>query len=349
MNKRIYILILAIFLVVGEMSAQDRNGTYSFLNSTNSARVAALGGTMLPIYDGDIQLVTFNPSLINSDINNDLSLSYVDYYQDINFANVQYGRTFEKYGSFVAGVQFHSYGRFKYADESGYTDGSTFSASNYSINIGWGRQLNDRFSIGATVKFAGVQYENRSSFALVADVAGTYRTQNGYVFSLTARNIGYELFSNFDGSRNKLPFNMQIGMSKKLEHLPFTFVLIYDNIQKWDLSYDDPLDLEGNYDPMTGEIIKKKGIDKFAKNLFSHIVFGGELNIGKNLVLRAAYNYGLRQDMKSPTKKGAVGFSYGVEIRVYKFNIGYSRSEMHLVGSPNYFTITTNLDSFRKR
>ena len=52
--------------------------------------------------------------------------------------------------------------------------------------------------------------------------------------------------------------------------------------------------------------------------------------------------------MKTPTKKGAVGFSYGVGINVYKFNISYSRSEMHIHGSPNYITITTNLDSFKK-
>lgn len=347
MSKKIYILLSMIVLLLSDLFGQENEGTYSFLNSTGSARVAALGGTAIPIYDSDIQLVTFNPSLINSDVDNAISLSYTDYYKDINFANVQFGKTFDKAGSFVAGVQFHSYGKFYYADESGNIDGTTFSASNYSINVGWGRQLNERFSIGATVKFAGVQYENRSSFALAADVAGTYRSSTNWIFSLVARNIGYELYSNFDGGRNKLPFKMQAGMSKSLEHLPFTFVLVYDNLQKWDLSYDDPLDLEGNYDPITGQVIEKNPMDKFADNLFSHVVFGGELNIGKNLVLRAGYNYGLRQNMKSPTKKGAVGFSYGVSVKIYKFNISYSRSEMHLVGSPNYFTITTNLDSFR--
>ena len=95
-------------------------------------------------------------------------------------------------------------------------------------------------------------------------------------------------------------------------------------------------------------VIDRSKLDKFADNLFRHVVVAGELNIGKNIVLRVGYNYGLRKSMISPTKKGAVGLSYGVGINVYKFTINYSRSEMHIHGSPNYITITTNLDSFKK-
>ena len=328
--------------------AQQKDGTYSFLNTTTSSRVAALGGSLIPIYDSDIQTVMMNPSLINSNHNNSMSLSYVDYFSDINFGSVQYGKSFDKVGSFVGTIQYQNYGDFFYSDETGIQDDSKFSVSDYAINIGWGGKLNDKFSIVTNLKFAGIQYEDNSSFAIAVDVAGTYRTKSNWAFSLVARNIGSELYNNYQGFRSKLPFNMQIGASKKLEHLPLTFMLVYDNVQKWDLSYDDPLDLEGNYDPMTGTMKEKSKMDKFAKNLFSHIIVAGELNIGKNLVLRLGYNYGLRQNMKSPTKKGVVGLSYGLSVRVYKFDISYSRSEMHIHGSPNYITITTNLDSFKK-
>ena len=337
-----------MLLALTDVIAQQKDGTYTFLNTANSARVAALGGTILPIYDSDIQLVTNNPSLINSEMNNTISLSYVDYYNDIKFGTVQYGRTFEKIGSYVGTIQYHNYGKFYYSDETGFQDDATFSVSDYMFNLGWGRQLNDRFSIGANVKFAGIQYEMNSSFAIAVDVAGHYRTKTNWNLSLVARNIGSELYNNYQGFRNELPFRILAAASKRLEHLPLTFVFVYDNIQKWDLSYDDPLDLEGNYDPLTGQIQEKNKIDKFAQNLFAHVVLAGELALGKNLNLRLGYNYGLRQNMKTPTKKGAVGFSYGVGINVYKFNISYSRSEMHIHGSPNYITITTNLDSFKK-
>lgn len=347
MNKRVYILSFLLMLLLS-VSAQQKDGTYTFLNTTNSARIAALGGTMLPIYDSDIQLATFNPSLINAGMHHSMSLSYVDYFTDINFGTVQYGHTFDKIGSFVGTVQYHNYGNFFYSDETGFVDESRFSVSDYAFNIGWGRRLNDRFAIGANLKLAGVQYEKNASFALAVDVAGTYMTNTNWILSLTARNIGTELYNNYQGFRNKLPFRMQLGASKKLEHLPLTVIVVYDNLQKWDLNYNDPLDLEGNYDPMTGQMREKNKLDKFAKNFFSHLVFAGELNIGKNLYIRLGYNYGFRQNMKTPTKKGAVGLSYGVGINVYKFNISYSRSEMHIYGSPNFITITTNFDSFKK-
>lgn len=347
MKKKIYVLFL-LLMTVNILFAQQKDGTYTFLSTTNSARVAALGGVMLPIYDSDIQLVTFNPSLINSEINNSMSLSYVDYFNDINFGTVQYGHSFEKIGSFVGTIQYHNYGDFFYSGETGIVETNQFYVSDYAINLGWGRQLNDRLSIGANLKFAGIQYEDNSSFAIAVDVAGTYITKSNWVISLVVRNIGSELYNNYQSYNNSLPFRMQIGTSKKLEHLPLTIVVIYDNLQKWDLSYYDPLDLEGNYDPMTGEYLEKKKVDKFAKNLFSHFVFASELNLGKNLSIRLGYNYGYRQTMKSPTRKGVVGLSYGVGINVYKFNISYSRSEMHIHGSPNYITITTNLNSFKK-
>lgn len=347
MNKNIYIFFIML-LFCANVKAQEENGTYTFLNTTNSARVAALGGVMLPIYDSDIQLATFNPSLINPKMNNSMSLSYVDYFNDISFGTIQYGHTFDKIGCFVGTVQYHNYGDFFYSDETGSQDDLQFDVSDYAINLGWGRRLNGQISIGANIKFAGIQYETNSTFAIAVDVAATYKTKSEWNISLAARNIGSELYNNYQGFRNKLPFRMQIGASKKLEHLPFTFVVVYDNLQKWDLSYDDPLDLEGNYDPMTGQMQEKSKLDKFAKNFLSHFVFAGELNLGKNLSLRLGYNYGLRQNMKTPTKKGAVGLSYGLAVKVYKINISYSRSEMHVHGSPNFITITTNFDSFKK-
>lgn len=346
MNVKKLLPIIVLMMFVVELQGQTTKGAYSFLDMTSSARVAALGNTDLSIYDSDIELGIYNPSLINSDMHNDIVLSYVNYYADINYGMAQYGRTFNKIGSFAATVQFHSYGSMKYADEQGNVDGSTFTPSDYNIMIGWGRQLTPHWSIGANVKFAGVQFERYKTFALAADVAGSYRTDNGWMFSATARNIGYELYSNFAGDRNKLPFHLDAAVSKRLEHVPFLFSIVYENIQKWDLSYDDPLDLEGNYDPISGTKKSKSKGAKFADNLMRHLVFGGEIYIGKNLVLRAAYNYGMRQNLKTPTAKGLCGFSYGIGIRIWELSINYSRSEMHIYGSPNYITISTNLVRF---
>lgn len=348
MMKIRHLILIVITMLVADIQGQTSNGAYGFLDMTSSARVAALGNTDLSIYDSDMQLGINNPALINSDMHNGIVLSYVNYYADINYGMAQYARTFEKLGTFAATVQYRGYGKMKYADEQGNLDGGTFSPSDYNILIGWGRQLTPHWSIGANIKFAGIQYELYKTFALAVDVAGSYRTDNGWMLSATARNIGYELYSNFAGDKNELPFHLAVGVSKRLEHVPFLFSVVYENIQKWNLLYDDPLHLEGNYDPITGTVKKKSESAKFADNLMRHIVFGGEIYIGKNLVLRASYNYGMRQNMKTPTKKGMCGFSYGVGVNIWHFSINYSRSEMHIYGSPNYITISTNLDKFVK-
>jgi hypothetical protein len=46
---------------------------------------------------------------------------------------------------------------------------------------------------------------------------------------------------------------------------------------------------------------------------------------------------------------GMVGFSWGLGLKVSKFQIDYSRATYHLNGSPNYITIRTNLSDFSKR
>ncbi len=350
MNRKLSLMLSMLMLLAIDIQGQTTKGTYSFMDVTNSARVAALGGTMLPIYDTtDVQLAIYNPSVIDKGMHNALALSYVNYYAGMNFATVQYSRTFRKAGSFAATVQYHNYGTMNYADATGTLTGGTFTSSDYLFTIGWGRRLTPRWSIGANVKFGGIQHEAYKTFAVAADVALHYHSKSGWMMTVGARNAGVETYDNIPGNvRNKLPFHLSAGVAKRLEHVPFLISIMYDDIQSWKRTYDDPLDLEGNYDPISGEYRKKSGVGEFADNFMRHIVFGGELYVGKHVVLRLGFNYGRRQDLKTPAKKGMCGFSYGVGINIWKFTINYSRSEMHIYGSPNYVTITTNLDRFIK-
>ena len=174
--RKTVIIILALMMAVGA-SAQQANGTYSFLRATNSARVAALGGLPLPMDDNDIQLSTFNPAAINEGMNNKLGLSYVDYFTDINFATVQYSHTFDKVGSFAATVQYHNYGHFDETSESGMITGD-FSCNDFSVNLGWGRRLSPNWSIGAAIKYAGLQHEMYHAGAMAVDLGGMYLADN---------------------------------------------------------------------------------------------------------------------------------------------------------------------------
>ena len=326
-------------------SAQTANGTYSFLRATNSARVAALGGLPLPMDDSDIQLSTFNPATINEDMSNKLGLSYVDYYTDINFATLQYARSFEKIGSFAATVQYHNYGHFDETSESGMITGD-FSCNDYSANLGWGRRLSPNWRIGAAIKYAGIQHEMYHAGAMAVDVGGMYHTNNDWVFSLTARNLGTQLFNNFDNRHCPLPFSMDLGASHKLEHLPVTVMLWYDDIQKWNKLMETPIYVDQHTDPIPGENAPDTGVARFARKLACHVVVGGELTLGKNIVLRSAFNYGQRFAMNVPENRTLVGFSAGLGVKIKMFEISYARSRDNITASPNYLTITMDLNKF---
>ena len=346
--KRILYIGVLILLLVTQSNAQVSNGTYRALTDANSARVVALGGLPLPVHDGDLQTAVFNPSAISPEMNNQIVLSYVgDFNIGTNYATAQYSHTFKHLGSFAASVQYYNYGNMQYASESGQTDGSTFSVSDYAVTLGWGRELTDKWSIGANLKYAGLQYETGRSGALGVDVATTYWSYSNWAFTLAARNIGRQLYCQEMYLENKwLPFSLDFMASKKLDHLPLTIILGYKDIQHWNKLYDDPLDLDGNYDPITGQMKEPTLAARILTNLGCHLIIGGEMALGKNLFLRASYNYETHHNMDVPEARSLVGFSAGFGVKIKAFQIDYALSRNNIVGSPHFLTLRLDLSKF---
>jgi long-subunit fatty acid transport protein len=335
------IIFIFGFQAFGVFAQKGGTQSYSFLNLPNSARVAALGYNFVAIDDADLAIGLNNPSLISPDMNNDISLNYVDYFSDISYGFVSYSRTFEKLGSFAASVQYIDYGTFERTDETGEANGE-FTSNEFAPVIGWGRQLDSSFSIGANLKAISSNFENFSSFALAVDVAGSYHsTKRGFLVSLIARNIGSQISRYTPGNKEPLPLEIELGLSKRLQHLPFRYSILLTNLQKWDLTYNDPT--EDKVDPFTGEIKQKSKAAEIMDKSMRHIVIGGEFIPTKNFSVRFGYNYQRRQEMKLESKRATVGFSWGFGFRVSRFNFSYARSAYHIAGSPNIFSLGINL------
>ncbi len=251
--RKLFILFISLLLSFSSVFGQiGGKYSYSFLQMPIAARTAALGGNMTSIADNDINLGFNNPSLINPSYDNSIALNYVNYFTGINYGGVSYANSFDKVGSFMATFQFMDYGTFDYADETG-TLGGTFSAQDFAFVLGWGRQLDSLFSIGANAKLIYSYYESYNSFGIAVDVAGTYQSKTGWTMSLVASNIGSQLTTYVSGERSPLPFDLQYVVSKRLKHVPFLFSVTYDHIEKWDLTYEDPQNPSGGTDPVTGE------------------------------------------------------------------------------------------------
>ncbi len=79
------------------------------------------------------------------------------------------------------------------------------------------------------------------------------------------------------------------------------------------------------------------------------MVIGTEIKLGKNISLRAGYNYRRRQELKIDTKPGMVGFSWGIGVKISKFKISYGHPTYHMAGGGNYFSLSMNLDELSKK
>jgi hypothetical protein len=346
LNNSLPILFITIILSLPAKAQMGGDAVYKFLNLTSSARSAALGGNFMAVKDGDVTQALFNPSIISPQMNNNLSMSFVDYFAGVNYGYASYANSFDEIGSYATTIQYINYGEFVYADETGRTNG-TFTANELALNLGWGRELDSLFSIGANFKMIYSGFEEYQSYGLAVDVAGSYHNpEKQLTVSLIARNIGTQLKPYRSGNTEKLPFEINLGISQRLKHLPFRYSLLLTNLQQWDLTYIDPNDPNNKYDPNTGDFIEKDGVSDYLDKAMRHVVIGGEFIPTKSLSLRAGYNYQRRKELGVYNKMGTVGFSWGIGLRLSKFQIDYSRATYHLNGSPNYITISTNLSDF---
>lgn len=345
--RKVFFLLLTTVSFASSIAQVGGNNTYEFLNLPISARVSALGGNLISVKDNDLNVSLINPSLLTDSMNNSIALSYINYFSDINYGYVAYARHIDKIGNFSAGIHYLDYGKFKRADEIGNVDGD-FGASEMSFNLAYAKSILDtNLTVGVTLKTIYSHLESYTSWGSAIDLGATYvRPSHGFVAAVVVKNVGRQWKPYVEGNREKLPFEVQLGISKKPKHVPFRFSLVYENLEKWDLTYVDPLNPPLTEDPLTGEPIKQNKGKIWGDKFMRHMVIGGEFIITKNFYLRAGYNYQRRKELKIPEKRGATGFSFGFGFRIYKFHISYGRAVYHIAGPSNNFSVSMDLNSF---
>lgn len=340
---------ITVFVLLLPLAVQGQKGgesTYSFLGLTNSAKVAALGGENVSLMDDDINLIFHNPSLLTAGMHNHLTLNYVNYFAGVNYGYVSYAYSREGIGNFAAGIHYVNYGTFDRTDELGQSLGS-FRASEYALNLFYSRAIIDTFlTVGVNLKPLYSSFEQYSSLGIALDAGITYhhpRTLTTVAF--VVKNLGTQ-FTTYAGEREKVPFELQAGITQGLAHAPFRFNVTFQNLERWDLTYKKPEDAESN---TLGEEVQRSGFDIFGDKLMRHMVFGVEFLIGQNFHVDLGYNYKRRQEMKLTARPGMVGFSFGFGFRVSKFHIAFGRASYHLAGGTNHFSLTTNLSDFYRK
>lgn len=340
--KRTFLFIFFLFFTTKIFSQIGGENAFAFLDFNTSARTIAMGGESIAIFDNDVDMAANNPSLLNIKMDNQISFSFVDYFSDINAVSVNYARESKKLGMIFFGAKALNYGGFTKTDETGLVLGE-FTANEQLLTAGISKRLNDKIIIGVNLNFINSNLENYSSFSLASNLGLTYyNKERKLCVSVLAKDFGRQLKS-YANEKEMLPFQLQMGVSKMLAHLPFRFSIVAHHLNKFDISnhYLEPLIT----DPISGEKVENE--ETFGKKVLRHFIVGGELNpFEKSLFIRGGFNFQRRQDMMVPTRPAMVGFSWGLGFKISKFHLNYSRATYHLAGATNIFSFSTNLSSF---
>jgi hypothetical protein len=343
--KHLKLLTFSLILISSGMVSAQNGGTdtYEFLDLTYSARVAALGGSGIAVKDNDPNLALQNPALLNKEMDNQLTLNYTNYFTDINYGYSSFTKHFDSIGTFNLGMRYVNYGSFTERDAGGNEMG-TFNVGEYAIVMGYGRELNKYFSIGANLNTILSSLYDYNSFGMAIDLGGTYyKEESGFTASLVFKNMGAQFTTYEEDNREPIPFEIQAGISKRLKNVPLRFSLIAHSLETPDLTYENQIKTNNT---LLGDTEEEKDKDGFFENVARHAIVSMEFIPSENFNIRFGYNYQRRRELLVEEKTGLVGFSFGVGLRISKFHLSYGRAAYHQAGATNTFSLVTRISDF---
>jgi len=349
--KSRFLIIVFFITITFSVYSQAGTGVYQFLDLPVSSRLAALGSSNVSIQDNDINFAFENPALLTNQTTNVIGLNMASYLADIKFGSAVYGKNFGNKNFLAIGIQYVDYGLFKFANETNDQVGDNFfTAKDMALNIMYARPITEKITLGATVKPVYSVYETYTSFGLALDAGVSYNDSTNFISAgLVLKNFGRQFkgyYSDESGQHiEPMPFNIQLGISKKLNYAPFRFSLTLDNLQHWDLNYEST-----NQTQTTSTLTSVPQTTKtitFVDMAFRHTIFAVEFVPSKNFYVTAAYNDRRQKEMNMAGFKTLAGFSFGGGIKLYKFHVGFGMTQFQ-VGNYSYqFSISTSLNEFR--
>ncbi len=341
MGKKALIIFFFSIIMSSSFSQTGGDNIYEFLNLTHSGLVSSLGGSNVSLQGNNLNLAYHNPALLNSGMNKTLALNYVNYFAGINYGLAMYSRSYQGTGNFAAGLTYLNYGSFTETDASGIITGN-FSAAEYAFSMIYSREIDSLFTVGVNFKPVLSHLEKYTSFGFAFDIGASWHNRsNLFSAGLVIKNAGYQVTTYAGEPRQKLPFEIQAGISQRLAYAPFRFSLTLRHLEKFDLTYQykEPAST-GSIVPVSSELIE---------NLMRHVILGAELIPHKNFYFSAGYNYQIRRELQVDSKVSTIGFSWGFGINTSWLDIEFGRATYHLAGSSNHVSLIIRPDNIYKK
>jgi hypothetical protein len=306
-----FILLLIPLFITGKSFSQN---VYEFLRLDMSARAGALAGSFVSNND-DPNVIFYNPAGLGLLTESPISFSYLKHLLDINLTSLAYSTEIEGIGRVGAAIKYVNYGDFKAADENGEITGS-FSAGDVALILGYANTLDKNFYYGINAKVIYSSIDSYSSTGIAADVGLHYTLPDDeFDLGFAILNMGTQI-SAYGNTKEDLPLDIVLGVSKRLAHLPLRLSLDFHKLNE--------------------------GRDDFISR-FKAFTIGGEFLLSRVLRLRLGYDNEKRKELKIGTTAGTAGFNIGVGILISRYNFDYGFSSMGLIGGLHRISISTTL------
>ena len=305
---------MALFVLFSyEIEAQESKTVYNFLRLPVSAHAAALGGENISIDDDDPTLVFHNPALASNVADRSLNLNYMTYMEGVKVASASFVKAFRERATWALEAQYVDYGTMKHTTVDNEVLGD-MSAKDIAVGGTFTYTLSDKIAGGVTAKFVSSSLAGYNSIGVAVDLGVNYLNPDlGLSLSAVARNLGGQLKA-YEDDFEKLPFDLQLGVSKRLGESPLRFSVTMTRLHDWD--------------------------DKF----INHFIFGAEAFLSDNIWLGGGINPRRSDDMKisdgeSESSHGA-GFSLGGGLQLDRFKLQVAYGKYHVSASSLIINVT---------
>ncbi|PKL89999.1 MAG: hypothetical protein CVV23_02915 [Ignavibacteriae bacterium HGW-Ignavibacteriae-2] len=313
------VLLFSSFAQAQLLRSTSKVGTTAapFLKIGAGARAIGMGGAYTAI-GGDIYSIYWNPAgLAGIKSNTEVTFNHVAWLADINYDFAAAALNLGDMGivslSFTSMTSPEEKVRTFEAEEG---DGRTWDANSIALSVGYSKNLTDKFSIGAQIKFVREAIWNSSASGFAIDL-GTYYvtpfndmvigaaiTNFGSTMQLQGRDVQFNtnpdgnadsgptnIPSNYATEEFDLPLTFRIGLSMDvIKNRFFTLTAAIDAVHPNDNSEYVNSGLELNYDGML--FIRGGYKSLFKDNSEEGLTFGGGIRYPINDNFKINLNYG---------------------------------------------------------
>ena len=320
------ILIPTVFFSVCHLAnAQGESSAMRVLSLPTTAHVVALGGENITAIDNQPGVGLHNPALLAGTDSRSAALQFMTYADGGKWMGAEYAMAFGERHTGAAYLHYMGYGEMEETDVSGTVIG-TFAPKDAILGVGYSYLLSEHWAGGANFKAAYSRIADFSSASIAVDLGlNYYDSEKAVSLSMVMRNIGAQI-KTYDGVVERVPYNLQLGLTKGLAHLPVEFNITLTDLTRWKKSdYVAIPDADKEQQSNEEDAALSTG-----RLMLNHLVFGVEVKPRENIWIAAGYNFRRGYELQAAGKGHLAGLSAGAGIKLQKFSIGLAWAKYHM-------------------